>query len=129
MKSEFIVTKKRWRHHFPHSKSMGTLKAYNSVVSGPIWQKFELVLDFMHVLVTCKYKKYQITINREKTLFSPLYVNGGFCCHGNQSFDPICPKTLCSLSPIPVMLHINLIKIGQLASEIHVFKFEGVDDD
>ena len=21
-----------------------------------------------------------------------------FCCHGNQSFDPICPKTLCSLS-------------------------------
>ena len=26
MKSEFIVTEKRWRHHFPHSKSMGTLK-------------------------------------------------------------------------------------------------------
>ena len=74
MKSEFIVTEKRWRHHFPHSKSMGMLKAYNSVVSGSIWQKFELVLDFMHVLVTCKYKTYQITINREKveTLFSPL---------------------------------------------------------
>ena len=32
----------------------------NSVVSGPIWQKFELVRDFMHVLVTCKYKKDQI---------------------------------------------------------------------
>ena len=26
MKSEFIVTEKRWRHHFPHSKFMGTLK-------------------------------------------------------------------------------------------------------
>ena len=26
MKSEFIVTEKRWRHHFPHSKSMGMLK-------------------------------------------------------------------------------------------------------
>ena len=26
---------------------------------------------------------------------------GAFCCHGNQSFDPICPKTLCSLSPHP----------------------------
>ena len=39
------------------------------------------------------------------TSFSPLYVNGAFCCHGNQSFDPICPKTLCSLSPIPMMLH------------------------
>ena len=32
---------------------------------------------------------------------------GGFCCHGNQNFDPICPKTLCSLSPTPVMLHIK----------------------
>ena len=48
------TTQKRWRHHFPHYKSMGA-----------------------------------------------------FCCHGNQSFDPICPKTLCSLSPAPVMLHIK----------------------
>ena len=30
---------------------------------------------------------------------------GAFCCHGNQSFGPICPKTLCSLSPTPMMLH------------------------
>ena len=35
--------------------------------------------------------------------YKPL---GAFCCYGNQSFDPICPKTLCSLSPTPVMLHI-----------------------
>ena len=46
---------KRWRHHFPHYKSMGT-----------------------------------------------------FCCHGHQSFDPVCLKTLRSLSPPPVMLHIRL---------------------
>ena len=32
---------------------------------------------------------------------------GAFCCHGNQSFDPICPKTLCSLSLTPMMLHIK----------------------
>ena len=32
---------------------------------------------------------------------------GAFCCHGYQSFDPICPKTLCSLSLTPVMLHIE----------------------
>ena len=32
---------------------------------------------------------------------------GAFCCHGNQSFDPICPKTLCSLSPTLMMLHIK----------------------
>ena len=48
------ATEKRWRHHFPHYKSMGV-----------------------------------------------------FCCHGHQSFDPICLKTLCSLSPLPVMLHIK----------------------
>ena len=32
---------------------------------------------------------------------------GAFCCHGHQSFHPICLKTLCSLSPPPVMLHIK----------------------
>ena len=65
------TTEKRWRHRFPHYKSMGA-----------------------------------------------------FCFHGNQSFDPICPKTLCNLPPPPptlMMLHINFINIGQLASEI--FKF------
>ena len=30
----------------------------------------------------------------------PLYKSmRAFCCHGNQSFDSICPNTLCSLSP------------------------------
>ena len=48
------ATEKRWRHHFPHYKSMGA-----------------------------------------------------FCCHGHQSFEPICLKTLCSLSPPPVTLHIK----------------------
>ena len=48
------ATEKRWRHHFPHYKSMGA-----------------------------------------------------FCCHGHQGFHPICLKTLCSLSPAPVMLHIK----------------------
>ena len=33
--------------------------------------------------------------------------SGDFCCHGHQSFDPICLKTWCSLSPPPVMLHIK----------------------
>ena len=30
------------------------LRADNSKVSGRIWQKFELIQAFMHVLVTCK---------------------------------------------------------------------------
>ena len=45
---------------FSHCKSMGNFldaQAANSVVSGLIWPKFELVRNFMHVLLTCKYKK------------------------------------------------------------------------
>ena len=67
-----------------HYKSKGNFfrrsRAANSVVSGLIWPKFELVRDFMYVLVTCKYKKDWIKSNREKveTPFSPLKVNGGF---------------------------------------------------
>ena len=64
----------------------------------------------MHVLVTCKYKKDRIKNQWDKVetsffLIISQWVN--FCCHGNQSFDPICPKTLCSLFPPPVMLHIK----------------------
>ena len=62
---------------FSHYKSIEIFRrsrAANSVVSGPIWWKFELVRDFMHVLVTCKYKKDPIKNNREKveTSFFPL---------------------------------------------------------
>ena len=32
---------------------------------------------------------------------------GTFCCHGNQRFDPICPKTLCNHSPTLMMRHIK----------------------
>ena len=69
---------------FSHYKSMGNfLDAQGQltpVVSCLNWPKFELVPDFMHVLVTCKYKKDQTKNNREKveTSFSPLKVSGGF---------------------------------------------------
>ena len=62
--------KKRWRHHFPHYKSMGA-----------------------------------------------------FCCLGNQSFDPICLKTLCSLSPPPVMLYIKFYQDWPTGlRDFHVWK-------
>ena len=64
------TTEKRWRHCFPHDKSMGA-----------------------------------------------------FCCHGNQSFDPICPKTLCSLSLPLVMLHIKFDQYWPTAfRDIQVWK-------
>ena len=52
---------------------------------------------------------------------------GAFCCHGNQSVDPVCPKSYAAF-PAPQWYYTkNLIKIVQLALEI--FKFESVDDD
>ena len=61
---------------FSHYKSMGNvLEAQGQLtVSSPIWPKFKLVRDFIHVFVTCKYKKDRIKSNREKveTPFSPL---------------------------------------------------------
>ena len=45
-------------------------KAANSVVGGPIWPKFELIQDIMHVLITCKFEKDQINSNGEKVVMS-----------------------------------------------------------
>ena len=47
------------------------------------------------------------TEKRWRHHFSHYKSMGAFCCHGHQSFDPICLKTLCSLSPTQVMLHIK----------------------
>ena len=38
-------------------------RAANSVVGGPIWPKFELIHNIMHVLVTSKFEKDRININ------------------------------------------------------------------
>ena len=51
---------------------------------------------------------------------------GAFGCRGNQSFYPICPKTLYCLSPTLVMLHIKYEHNWPTDSEI--FKFESVAD-
>ena len=66
-----------WRHHYPIRSLWDFFRrsrAANSVFSGPIWPKFELVRDFMHVLVTCKCKKDRIKNNTETmaTSFFPL---------------------------------------------------------
>ena len=73
-KNEHASMETPFSHYKSYGKFLRCSRAANSVVSGPIWPKFELVRDFMHVLVTCKYKKDGIKSNREKveTPFSPL---------------------------------------------------------
>ena len=100
-----------WLQRYSSSKvwNFRHSRASNSKMSGLIWPKFELVLDFMHVLVTASIKRIgsKATEKRWRHHFSHYKSMGAFCCHGHQSFDPICFKTLCSLSPPPVMLHIK----------------------
>ena len=52
--------------HYKSGNFFRRSRAANSVVSGPIWPKCKLVRDFMHVLVTCKYKKDRIKSSREQ---------------------------------------------------------------
>ena len=41
--------------------------AVNSVVGGPIWPKFKLVRDIMHVLVTYKFKMDLVKLQPRKS--------------------------------------------------------------
>ena len=54
---------------FPIMRSIGVFlsrsRAANSVVGGPTWPKFELIHNIMHVLVTSKFEKDRININRD----------------------------------------------------------------
>ena len=45
-------------------------RAANSVVGSPIWPKFELIHNIMHVLVTSKFDKDRININRDYVMTS-----------------------------------------------------------
>ena len=80
-------------------------RAATSAVGGPIWLNFELLRDPMHVINISKYKKDRIKTAEKKWQHHFLHYNpmGAICCHGNQSFGPILPKTRCSLSPILLM--------------------------
>ena len=62
---------------------------------GRIWPTLELVRDIIVVLVTCKYEEDPIKNEgaRVLTRFSHYNPMGAIGCHGNQSSDPIWPKT------------------------------------
>ena len=62
-------------------------RAANSVVGGPIWPKFKLIYNIMHVLVTSKFEKDRININGDYVMTSIFrrsraansVVSGGIC--------------------------------------------------
>ena len=101
-----------WRHHFPIKNLWDFFRrsrAANSVVSGPIWPKFELIRDFMHVLVTC--------------IIFPIISQwgGGVLFPWSPEFWSNMPRN--NIQPFSTPSDATH-KIGQLTSEI--FKFESV---
>ena len=90
-------------HYMSYGKFFRCSRAANSIVTGPIWPKFELIWNFMHILVTCKYKKNWIKNNREKvkTSFSPLYVNGRFLLPWKPEFWSNLSRNLMQPFPHP----------------------------
>ena len=63
------------------------------------------------------------TENKWRHHFPHYESMGAFCSHGNQSFDPICPKTFRSLSPNSMMLHIKFDQDWQTGyRDIFMFK-------
>ena len=68
------TTKKKWKHHFPHYKSMGVYFRHSrtdySILCCPILSKFKLLLDIMHVLNTYKSKMDLKNTKRESVATS-----------------------------------------------------------
>ena len=100
------------RHHFPiisRWEIFRRSRAANSVVSGPIWPSSNSseILCMSSLPASILKRIGSKTEKRWRHPFPHYKSMGAFCCHGNQSSEPICPKTLCSLSPTPVMLYIK----------------------
>ena len=55
--------------HYKLWEFFPTLKG-SLVVGGPIWPKFKLIQDIMHVLIACKFEKDRINSNGEKVVTS-----------------------------------------------------------
>ena len=65
------TAEKTWWLRFSHYKSMGIFsdaQGQLTVIGGPIWPKFELIQDIMHVLITCKFEKDRINSKGEKVV-------------------------------------------------------------
>ena len=99
-----------WSQHFSHYKSMGIfpdaqgqLTHKSLVQSCRIWNPYMRLWLFS---LPARTKKIQSKMKELEWSQGFPYYNPmeAICCHGNQSSDPIRPKTLCSQSPTPMML-------------------------
>ena len=99
-----------WSHHFSHQKFMGIFPnaqrqiTHKSLVgSCRISNPFEILWFF---LLPARIKKNKSNMKELEWSQDFLHYNpmGAICCHGNQSSNPILPKTYYSQFPTPIML-------------------------
>ena len=123
----FQSSYKKWRGWAQRPnifRPQGQLTPYSKIRSG---QNFELVQDFMHVLVTCKYEKDWIKNNPRKggDIIFPIVSQWGLSvAMETRVLIQSAQKPYAAFPPPQWCYTKNLIKIGQLASEI--FKFKSV---
>ena len=108
------TAEKKWRHHFSHYKPMGIfLDIQGQLTPQPVVRAGRNLnsseLSCMSSLPASMKRSddKQPRKSGERHRFLHYNPMGAFCCHGNQSSDPIWPKTLCSQSPTPMMLQIK----------------------
>ena len=98
---------------FSHYKSMeifpdaqGQLTPQSLVRSGRFLNSSEMLWVFS-LPASIKKIRSKMKVLEWSQAFSHYNSMGAIRCHGNQSSDPIWPKTYCSFSPTQVMLQIK----------------------
>ena len=96
--------------HFSHDKSMGIIPdAQGQLTHKSLVGSFRISNPCEILWLSLLPARIKMNKSKMKELewsqgfphYNPI---GAICCHGNQSSDPIRPKTLCSQSPTPMML-------------------------
>ena len=104
---------KKWRHLFSHYKPMGIFSGPQgqltpqSVVQSGRNSNLSQLSCMLSLPASMKMIGWKTAEKKWRHRFLNYNPMGAFCCHGNQSSDPIWPKTWCSLSPNPMMLQIK----------------------
>ena len=96
MKTEFIVTEKRWRHHFPPFKvngnAQGRITLYSKVRPGPNLNSSKICC--LPLLPTSLTKiRLKVTEKMQGHRFAHYMSMEAFSWYSNHSFDPTWPKT------------------------------------
>ena len=113
MKIRSKMNELAWRHHFPIISLWEIFQKLKDTLLCMEWSNLAEIRTRQRFYACPRYLQVWKRPDKKQQrkggdiVFPSISQWGAFCCHGNQSFDPICPKTLCSLSPALMMLHIK----------------------